>query len=186
MPRNAKLSRASVLAIARVQLSAPGVIPAYKKAWLVMENGCHIWQGDVARGGYGRVHVNKIQRSVHRVRYELEVGPIPHGMVLDHFVCDNPICCNPAHVRPVTVRENTLRGRGITATLAAKTHCKKGHPLSGDNLSPYERTVRGARRCKKCAAISMQQRYARDPIAGRDRMRAYRARLKQSGVGEEQ
>lgn len=77
--------------------------------WIVAENGCHIWQG-ARTGGYGAVRVNGRMLRAHRARYEREVGPIPEGLVLDHFACDNRLCCNPAHVRPVTVRENVLRG----------------------------------------------------------------------------
>lgn len=81
-----------------------------KLGWIVVESGCHIWTGAIV-GGYGQVSVGGKRHRVHRYRYEREVGPIPEGLVLDHFACDNPACCNPAHVRPVTHWENTLRRR---------------------------------------------------------------------------
>lgn len=116
--------------------------------WVVAENGCHIWQGAMNGSGYGVVGVEGRNRYVHRLRYEREVGPIPEGMHLDHFVCDNPSCCNPAHVRPVTPRENLLRGNTVNAAHAAKTHCPQGHPYAGDNLRVTPRT--GGRQCRAC------------------------------------
>jgi len=81
---------------------------------------------------------------VHRVRYELEVGPIPEGMQLDHYVCDNGAggCCNPHHCRPDTARGNTLRGVGPSARAARQTRCKQGHELAGENLIVLPRFYR--------------------------------------------
>ena len=131
--------------------------------WIVAESGCHIWQGALNKG-YGQVWVDGRMHFVHRVRYEREVGPIPEGMHLDHFFCDNGPggCCNPAHVRPVTVRENTLRGSAQSAQNAAKTHCPRGHPLSGDNL--YVMPPTGRRQCRACRQLREQGRAKRKRI----------------------
>ena len=102
--------------------------------WVVAENGCHLWVGARNGSGYGHIRVAGVSKQAHVARYEREIGPIPAGLVLDHFVCDTPQCCNPLHVRPVTSRENTMRGRGACAQNARKTHCPQGHPLAGDNL----------------------------------------------------
>ena len=123
--------------------------------WIVAENGCHIWQGCRSTDGYGRAKIDGRMQQVHRIRYEREVGPIPEGVVLDHFACDNPSCCNPAHVRPATDRENILRGGGVSAVHAAKTHCVHGHPFSGDNLYV---TPAGYRRCRTCDRAREQGR----------------------------
>jgi hypothetical protein len=48
--------------------------------------------------------------SPHRFAYELLVGPIPAGLVLDHL-CRNRLCVNPNHLEPVTNSENPRRGR---------------------------------------------------------------------------
>lgn len=125
--------------------------------WVVVDNGCHIWRGSRTADGYGHVNVDGRMECVHRVRYEREVGPIPEGMHLDHYVCDDPLCCNPAHVRPVAQRENTLRGASPSAQNAAKTHCKRGHPLSGDNLYVMPRT--GRRQCRACHRARQRARH---------------------------
>ena len=125
--------------------------------WIVDEGGCHIWQGPKNRNGYGYAWDGGRLRVVHRMRYEREVGPIPPGMELDHYVCDNKACCNPAHTRPVTKRENRLRNDGITAQQAAKTHCKHGHEFTPDNLVP-SKLQRGIRECKRCRRRSESRR----------------------------
>ena len=109
--------------------------------------------------GYGFVRIDKRPLRVHRVAYELLVGPIPDGMCLDHL-CRNRACFNPKHLEVVTRGENVLRGDGIAAKNASKTHCKRGHPLAGDNLllkanaygmSRQCRTCRNERQRRKCA-----------------------------------
>lgn len=126
--------------------------------WIIMPNGCHIWQSGKDKDGYGLVTVDNRSRRVHRLRYEQEVGPIPEGMQLDHFVCETPSCCNPAHVRPVTARENSLRGRSVSAVNAAKTHCPQGHALTPDNVFPVHKR-NGQRGCKKCINAKSLARY---------------------------
>lgn len=56
--------------------------------------GCWLWLGEVNRNGYGRVWVNGVRVMVHRVVYELLVGEIPPGAVIDH-TCRNRACCAP-------------------------------------------------------------------------------------------
>lgn len=100
--------------------------------------------------GYGRImsctHPPHSLRA-HRVAYELLVGPIPDGLVLDHL-CRNRACVNPAHMEPVTRGENVRRGVGMVwQVAAAKTHCKHGHAFTAENT---RRTSRGYRRCRAC------------------------------------
>lgn len=135
--------------------------------WIVAENGCHLWQGATNGHGYGRVRIDGRTVLVHRVRYEREVGPIPEGARLDHFMCDNGSggCCNPRHVRPASTRENNLRGRGFAAVHAAATHCIRGHPLAGDNLRPWQ-AARGRRQCRECARQQQRARRRRERLGG--------------------
>ena len=128
----------------------------------VLPNGCIVWTGST-RGGYGSVWVDGRMQSVHRFVYERLVGPIPEGLQLDHKChgkdcptpgqnCPHRRCCNPYHLEPVTAQVNLLRGQtGAGNKGRQKTHCKRGHPLAGDNLytSPT-----GVRTCRSCRRVS--------------------------------
>ena len=112
----------------------------------VTESGCWVWtKGQV--NGYGRIRVNGRSTYVHRLVYELFVGPIPEGLILDHLCRVRP-CCNPYHLQPVTNKENILRGESPPAQQARKTHCCNGHELSGKNVKEYAGTHR--RICQMC------------------------------------
>ena len=95
----------------------------------VTESGCWLWEGHIDEKGYGRYG----NLRAHRIAYILYRGGIPNDMTVDHL-CRVRCCVNPLHMEIVDNKENVLRGIGITATNAKKTHCKWGHPLSGDNL----------------------------------------------------
>jgi hypothetical protein len=74
------------------------------------ERGCWLWTGRMNRNGYGRAYWYGKEPVVHRLVYEILIGQIPKGLVLDHL-CRVRHCCNPEHLEPVTIRENTLRGK---------------------------------------------------------------------------
>lgn len=84
-----------------------------------LENGCWEWTGTRNEKGYGLVQIRGGRnRRVHRVIYELLIGPIPTPLIPDH-VCTNPWCANPLHLEPVTVAENTRRGYAARRRTAA-------------------------------------------------------------------
>jgi hypothetical protein len=75
---------------------------------------CWIWLGEKNGEGYGRIRRRTRSYSAHRILYEMHVGSIPYGLVLDHL-CRIPRCVNPAHLEPVTQAENVRRGIGVGA-----------------------------------------------------------------------
>jgi hypothetical protein len=72
---------------------------------------CWIWTASRNKGGYGQIYANGRNISAPRFVYELELGPIPAGMLTDHR-CNNRICVNPAHLRLVTRKQNAENKHG--------------------------------------------------------------------------
>ena len=70
---------------------------------------CWIWKGSLSVKGYGVFRLKEAGKSrgrfSHRLSYEMCVGPIPAGMVIDH-ICHMKACVNPKHLRPVTNKQN--------------------------------------------------------------------------------
>lgn len=124
---------------------------------------CWVWQGALSKAGYGQILLFTSRKSLgkkliiyaHRAAYEMLKGAIPDEGELDH-VCRNPPCVNPDHLEAVSHRENDVRGNGPAGTNSRKTHCKHGHLLSGDNLSPA-RLKLGQRRCLTCERESLRK-----------------------------
>lgn len=110
---------------------------------------CWVWLERRYPSGYGWCSrmLGDGSGYAHRVAYVLAVGRIDAGMELDHL-CRNRACVNPAHLEPVSHRENIMRSPiAVAAINARKTHCKWGHPFSGDNLVLSGNT----RRCRTCS-----------------------------------
>lgn len=138
-------------------------------------DACWPWQGTIDDKGYGRLGLGRgagvysTYTRAHRFAYELLVGPIPDGLVLDH-VCHDEVahkcteedaclhrrCVNPAHLRPSTHKENLNRGYSAAERAAKRTHCPHGHAYSGDNLRV---TPQGHRKCRACERESSRRRY---------------------------
>lgn len=123
-------------------------------------SGCWLWSGRTDRDGYGRVKYRSKTWGIHRLTYELLVGPIEKPTI-DHL-CRMRCCCNPAHLRPATVRENILAegSQSLQKQNASKTHC----PTCGTELRRVYRS-KTARQCPVCV-----------PEKSRIASRAYKAR----------
>ena len=115
-------------------------------------DGCWEFTGTPHPNGYGYFTVAKKRRSTHRAIYELLVGPVPAGLVLDHL-CRNRSCARPSHLEPVTQRVNVLRGEGLAAKQARQTHCKRGHVFDAANTYHHPRRANG-RHCRRCNAAA--------------------------------
>lgn len=113
---------------------------------------CWIWTGSVGKaytkrsgGGYGQIRSGGKTKKIHRVVYELLIGPIPEGLQLDH-ICGNKKCVNPLHLEPVSGLTNSLR------YTSKQTHCKHGHLYDLENTlwRPNSRSGNLRRICKAC------------------------------------
>jgi hypothetical protein len=116
-----------------------------------LETGCWEWPGAKSVGGYGKSILNRRYVYVHAAVYEHFCGPMPEGLELDHL-CRNRACANFEHLEPVTHRENRVRGRNANEE---KTHCLRGHPLSGETCYV---NAKGHRRCRVCKMINWRRR----------------------------
>jgi hypothetical protein len=105
---------------------------------------CWLWQGPRCKGGYAQLSVGGRKIYVHRFSWSLVHGPTELD-VLHH--CDVPACVRPEHLFSGTHFDNMLdaktKGRFVNQK---KTHCRKGHPLEGENV----RINMSERVCRQC------------------------------------
>jgi hypothetical protein len=117
----------------------------------VTESGCWIWMAASTVDGYGIFTINRKLIYAHRFSYEFFVGPIPLKMFVCHQ-CDVPSCVNPSHLFLGTngdnVRDSVRKGRNHNHS---KTHCKRGHELTGDNV---RHLTSGSRLCRECQVLA--------------------------------
>jgi hypothetical protein len=102
------------------------------KVSVVPITGCWLWLGALNEGNYSVFygkHAGEKFVSGHRYAYAALVGPIGHGLTLDHL-CRNTWCVNPAHLEPVTIAENLRRGSAPPAINGRRTVCKNGHAFT--------------------------------------------------------
>lgn len=128
----------------------------------VTASGCWLYTGSLYVDGYGRIgHEGRIQRT-HRVAYELLVGPIPVGMVIDHRChnedasclggrdCAHRRCFNPEHMAVVPPSVNNRSGRqGLPQRL--RTHCPQGHSYA--EFGRQYPSGGGRRECGECKRL---------------------------------
>lgn len=114
---------------------------------------CWEWIGPKGSRGYGLFAVGGKLHRAHRWSYEYFFGQMSPGAYCCHH-CDNPKCVNPFHLFEGTPLDNIVdMVEKKRHQNAKKTHCKYGHPYSGDNLivsyrRSSGRTYRGCRICR--------------------------------------
>jgi hypothetical protein len=117
-----------------------------------IEGACWLWVGAITSKGYGAYWLDGMSRQAHVVAYELMVGPVPEGLVLDHVRargCRCRNCVNPHHLEPVTDQENVRRGASCNGV---KDTCRNGHPWTEENTicTIHPRLGYPQRKCQTC------------------------------------
>lgn len=129
------------------------------------------------KAGRGRFYLHGRNRVAPAVALELSGKPMPSDRTFACHSCDNPNCVNPRHLWWGDVRMNgqdaAQKGRLYGQD---RTHCIKGHELSGDNL---QINSQGRRRCATCQKRH-QLKYQSDPaiVKRRNDQQNERRRLK--------
>jgi hypothetical protein len=138
-------------------------------------DGCLLWTGAVDKAGYGRSKGYGPAAGevyIHRIVYLLLVGPIPDDpeldLDIDHECHNRDLTCRSKgnacrHRRCGEQTHLLLKTHARNKLGAIKTHCKHGHPMSGDNLRVDPRT--GMRICKACKREE-QRRFREQVRAG--------------------
>lgn len=114
--------------------------------------GCWLRGGAKTKFGYSKMTYDGGRyEDAHRFSYRLHFGDIPVGMCVLHR-CDVPSCVNPEHLFLGTKRDNALdcQAKDRSAAFRKKTHCKRGHEFTEDNVIWIGKGKTG-RNCRKCA-----------------------------------
>jgi len=135
----------------------------FSKVRFDTKTGCWLWTASLLVTGYGRFYVSNGIKEwyAHRASYRIfRKKKIPSSSEM-HHVCFRRNCVNPYHLRVVSHRQNVHLGPNHCAL---KTHCKRGHPLSGSNVVVSIQLARKRwwvrkRICKTCRRMRDRLRY---------------------------
>lgn len=129
-----------------------------------LANGCILWTGSRDKDGYGKCKRNHEEfgriNLPHRLAYVLAYGKIPDGCEIDHD-CRNRSCVNPIHLLAMPHADNVKRSERARNRHrnGKKTHCKRGHSLSGANLVVEAWHGIVMRKCRSCRSENQRKRY---------------------------
>jgi hypothetical protein len=119
-------------------------------------SGCLLWLGTTTPKGYGliaRPYPENYTRGpmyTHVLAYEIENGPVPDGLEIDHK-CTTPQCCNHEHLEAVTHAENMRRYGRRRFVL-----CDRGH-------DDWREQASGGRYCRTCKRDADRRRLRGGP-----------------------
>ena len=90
-------------------------------------SGCIVWTGSVDHDGYGKAWHGGKPHYAHRLAWEVECGPIPDGMIVDHM-CYERSCVNTEHMRLTTQANNARNRSGPNLDRALPRGVTQGRP----------------------------------------------------------
>ena len=96
---------------------------------------CWEWTGYLTHEGYGLYWLDGDTRGVHRIAYELLVGPIGDGLQIDHL-CRTRNCVNPDHMEPITPAQ---QARGMACAYDAFCGQPSHHEVTRRRVALPER-----------------------------------------------
>lgn len=115
---------------------------------------CWNWQSATCqsrgRDFYGIVKWHGGNEPAHKKAFELTVGKVLQGQVIDHL-CKNTRCVNPWHLEPVTYKESVRRSSSPVGQNANKTHCTNGHKFTPENTR-----IQVTRICRCCESNKLR------------------------------
>lgn len=116
---------------------------------------CVLWQFAVNGAGYGALRWEGRTELAHRVAWKLHHGSWP-GEQIDHE-CRIRRCVNVRHMVEIDAAGHGAKSSNDRwQETPPRSHCDRGHPLSGENLVNYA----DGSRCKQCRT-DRQARYER-------------------------
>lgn len=111
----------------------------------VDSKGCWLWQGSVAKNGYGNIKYKGKRHLTHRISYIEFVGDIPDGLFVCHK-CDVRNCVNPRHLFLGTQKDN-MQDAAKKGRIVSTEH-RKRDPVKHGTQYKYKLGCR----CNLCTA----------------------------------
>jgi len=111
--------------------------------------GCLLFTGCAQTNGYGSFGTGDGKTALaHRFAWELELGPIPDGLTVDHRAECVLTCCNVRHMQLVS------RERNSALASERLTHCVRGHDLHAPGVVRIRKD--GRRACLACKRLEQR------------------------------
>lgn len=131
----------------------------WEHALVAKTKSCWVWGGALTKGGYGKVKIKGKTLNVHRLAFAQKHAYLPKQVC---HKCDVRNCLRPSHLFPgdafLNQQDSVFKKRN---RFAGKTHCAKGHPLSGTNVYRNPKHWGNGRACKQCRYQANREWYAR-------------------------